>query len=118
MRWLVLAAVAALSSLSVIAAEPVAEEAPAAVEALAADVAVIVTPYLGVFVYLIARGHKMAEHTMQAAQAQDAAAQAYIREAAGTSTSAADELARLADLRDKGVIDDAEFQALKAKVVA
>ena len=44
MRWLVLAAVAALSSLSVIAAEPVAEEAPAAVEALAADVAVIVTP--------------------------------------------------------------------------
>jgi hypothetical protein len=43
-RWLVLAAVAALSSLSVIAAEPVAEEAPAAVEALAADVAVIVTP--------------------------------------------------------------------------
>ena len=44
MRWLVLAAVAALSSLSVIAAEPVAEEAQAAVEALAADVAVIVTP--------------------------------------------------------------------------
>ena len=44
MRWLVLAAVAALSSLSVIAAEPVAEEAPAAVEALATDVAVIVTP--------------------------------------------------------------------------
>jgi hypothetical protein len=43
-RWLVLAAVAALSSLSVIAAEPVAEEAPAAVEALATDVAVIVTP--------------------------------------------------------------------------
>lgn len=44
MRWLVLAAVAALSSLSVIAAEPVAEEAPAAVEALASDVSVIVTP--------------------------------------------------------------------------
>lgn len=44
MRWLVLAAVAALSSLSVVAAEPVAEEAPVAVEALASDMAVIVTP--------------------------------------------------------------------------
>jgi hypothetical protein len=78
---------------------------------------VIFLPYLGVFVYLIARGHKMSEHAMEAAQAQDAAAKQYIRDAAGTSGSAADELARLADLKEKGVIDDAEFQRLKAKVV-
>lgn len=79
---------------------------------------VIFLPYLGVFVYLIARGNKMAENTVRAAQEQDAAARAYIRDAAGSGGSAADELARLADLRDKGVIDDAEFQALKAKVIA
>lgn len=78
---------------------------------------VIFVPYLGVFVYLIARGHKMHEHAMEAAQAQDAAARAYIQQAAGTTPSAADELARLADLKDRGVIDDAEFQRLKAKAV-
>ncbi len=79
---------------------------------------VILVPYLGVFVYLIARGHKMSEHALEAAQAQDAAAREYIRSAAGTGGSAADELSRLADLKDKGVIDDAEFQRLKAKVVS
>jgi hypothetical protein len=78
---------------------------------------VIFIPYLGVFVYLIARGHKMHEHAVEAAQAQDAANRAYIQQAAGTSGSAADELARLADLKDKGVIDDAEFQRLKAKAI-
>ena len=79
---------------------------------------VILLPYLGVFVYLIARGHKMSEHALEAAQAQDAAARQYIQSAAGSGGSAADELARLADLKDKGVIDDAEFQRLKAKVVS
>ena len=74
---------------------------------------VIFLPYLGVFVYLIARGHKMSEHAMEAAQAQ----QDYIRQVAGTSASPADELARLADLKAQGVIDDAEFQRLKAKAI-
>jgi hypothetical protein len=46
---------------------------------------VIVVPYLGVFVYLIARGHKMSEHAAEAAQAQDAAQRTYIQNAAGTS---------------------------------
>src|SRR4051794_27137121 len=46
---------------------------------------VIFLPYLGVFVYLIARGHKMGEHAMAAAQAQDAAQRAYIQSAAGTA---------------------------------
>jgi hypothetical protein len=79
---------------------------------------VIFVPYLGVFVYLIARGHKMSEHAQEAAKAQDAAARQYIQEAAGTAASPADELHRLADLKDRGVIDDAEFQKLKAKVVS
>ena len=75
---------------------------------------VIFLPYLGVFVYLIARGHKMSEHAMEAAQAQ----QDYIRQVAGTSGgSTADELARLADLKAQGVIDDAEFNRLKAKAI-
>ena len=78
---------------------------------------VIAVPYLGVFVYLIARGHKMHEHAVEAAQAQDAAARAYIQQAAGTAASPADELARLADLKARGVIDDAEFQRLKAKAI-
>ena len=76
---------------------------------------IIVLPYLGVFVYLIARGHKMAEHAAAAAAAQDVAARAYIRDAA--TSSPADELARLADLKEKGIIDDAEFNRLKAQVV-
>jgi len=77
---------------------------------------VIILPYIGVIVYLIARGHKMGEHALETAQAQDAAARAYIRDAA-SSGSAADELTRLADLKARGVIDDAEFQRLKANVV-
>jgi hypothetical protein len=78
---------------------------------------VIVLPYLGVFVYLIARGHKMAEHAQEAAQAQNAAFTQAVQQAAGTGTSAADQLAKLADLKASGAIDDAEFERLKAQVV-
>ena len=78
---------------------------------------VIVIPYLGVFVYLIARGHKMHEHAVEAMEAQQAANKAYIQQAAGTTPSTADELARIADLKARGVIDDAEFQKLKAKAI-
>jgi hypothetical protein len=79
---------------------------------------VIVVPYLGVFVYLIARGHKMSEHAAQAARAQDAAQRAYIQNAAGAAPSAAAELAQLADLKAQGVISDAEFEQAKAKAIA
>ena len=83
-------------------------------------IGIILFPYLGVLVYLIARGGKMHEHAVQSAQAQDAAFRQYVQSAAGTGGggSVADELARLADLKDKGVIDDAEFQQLKAKALA
>ncbi len=77
---------------------------------------VILFPYIGIFVYLVVRGGKMHEHDVQAFQANEAAAREYIRTAAGTG-SAADELTRLADLKAKGVINDAEFQTLKAKVI-
>jgi Short C-terminal domain/Phospholipase_D-nuclease N-terminal len=80
---------------------------------------VVVLPYLGVFVYLIARGHKMSEHAAEAARAQDEAARQYIQSAVGQNgTSTADELAKLADLKAKGVIDEAEFQRLKQKALA
>jgi hypothetical protein len=75
----------------------------------------IFLPFLGVLIYLIARGEGMRDR----AAAQQAAARdqmnAYIRETAGTSS--ADELHKLSDLRDKGAISDAEFERAKAKLL-
>jgi len=81
---------------------------------------VIIVPYLGVFVYLIARGHKMHEHAAEAQQAAQAAFDAQVRAAAGTSggSSVADQLGKLADLKASGAIDDAEFQRLKAQLIS
>jgi hypothetical protein len=78
---------------------------------------VIVVPYLGVFVYLIARGHKMSEHAVEAAHAQDAAQRAYIQNAVGNAPSTADEIAQLSALKENGTITDAEFQQAKAKAL-
>jgi hypothetical protein len=78
---------------------------------------VIILPFLGVFVYLIARGSKMAQRDVDDAQAADQAARSYIRDVAQDS-SPADQLAKLADLRERGVITDAEFQQSKAKVLS
>lgn len=79
---------------------------------------VVVLPYLGVLVYLIARGKEMTQHSLDDARAMEAAQRQYIQNAAGgTAASPADEIARLADLREKGVIDEAEFQAGKAKAL-
>jgi hypothetical protein len=79
---------------------------------------VVFMPYLGVFVYLIARGGKMREHGMEDVQAADAAQRQYIESVVGNGGGgAAQEISRLADLRDKGVISEAEFQAAKAKAL-
>jgi Short C-terminal domain/Phospholipase_D-nuclease N-terminal len=79
---------------------------------------VIVLPYLGVFVYLIARGHKIQEHHLREAQAQEAAMRQYVQNVAGSGGGGtADEIARLADLRDRGVISEAEFQQAKANAL-
>jgi ABC-type multidrug transport system fused ATPase/permease subunit len=77
---------------------------------------VIILPFLGVFVYLIARGGKMHERAAEAAQAQQKAFDSYVQEAAGTSS--ADQLSKLADLKAKGVLTDAEFDAQKAKILS
>jgi ABC-type multidrug transport system fused ATPase/permease subunit len=78
---------------------------------------VIVVPFLGVLVYLIARGHKMSEHAAAAAQAQNDAMRAYVQEAAGPTSTAA-ELQKLAELHQQGVLSDDEFAAQKAKALS
>jgi Short C-terminal domain/Phospholipase_D-nuclease N-terminal len=78
---------------------------------------VLFIPLIGVLVYLIARGGSMHERAVHQAQQQDQEARQYIREAAGTPSSA-DQLAQLADLRDRGVITPAEFESQKAKILA
>ena len=80
---------------------------------------VIILPFLGVFVYLIARGGKMHERAAQDAAQQQKAFDDYVKQTAGTAgTSTADQLAKLADLKSQGVITDAEFDAQKAKILA
>jgi hypothetical protein len=78
---------------------------------------VLFIPLIGVLVYLIARGGEMHERAAQEAQQQDRAFRTYVQETAG-STSSADQLAKLAGLRDRGVITPEEFEREKAKVLA
>ena len=78
---------------------------------------VLFIPLIGVLVYLIARGGKMHEHAAQQAQRDDQQFRAYVKEAAGPE-STADQLAKLADLRDRGVITAQEFESQKAKILA
>jgi hypothetical protein len=76
---------------------------------------IAILPYLGVFIYLIARGGRIHEHAAHDAQHQDAALGSSVQSTAGTST--ADQLAKLADLRERGVINDEEFAKEKAKLL-
>lgn len=76
---------------------------------------IIFLPYLGIFLYLIVNGASMGTRAMKEMEAQDDAARAYIRDAAGTSP--ADELAKLADLHSKGTLDDAEYSKAKQRVL-
>ena len=78
---------------------------------------VLIIPLIGVLVYLIARGGKMQEHAVQEAQQQDQEVRSYIQQAAG-SPDPADQLSKLADLRDRGVITAQEFEQQKAKILA
>ena len=78
---------------------------------------VIAVPFLGVFIYLIARGRSMSErHLAEQAQAQ-AETSDYIRSVAKTS-SPADEITKAQQLLSSGAISQAEFDALKAKSLA
>jgi membrane protein implicated in regulation of membrane protease activity len=78
---------------------------------------VLFIPLIGVLVYLIARGSSMHERAMKEAQQQDQEFRAYVQDAAGSGNTA-DQLAKLADLRDRGVITADEFEREKAKVLA
>ncbi|MBV8430306.1 MAG: SHOCT domain-containing protein [Solirubrobacterales bacterium] len=78
---------------------------------------VLFIPLIGVLVYLIARGGSMHERAVQQAQQQDQAMRTYIQETA-SAPSSADQLAKLADLRDRGVITADEFDREKAKILA
>ncbi|MFD8983510.1 PLDc N-terminal domain-containing protein [Streptomyces sp. NPDC059564] len=80
---------------------------------------VCIIPFLGVLVYVIARGKDMGKREIAHAQEQQQAFNAYVREAAGTSgKSTTEELARLSELKAKGDLSEAEFQQAKQKLLA
>jgi hypothetical protein len=80
---------------------------------------VIILPFLGVFIYLIARGGKMQERKLHDAAEQKQAFDSYVREAAGSSGGdVTSQLTELASLKAQGVLTDAEFESQKAKVLA
>src|SRR5215218_3123027 len=75
-------------------------------------------PWLGTLVYLIARGRSMNERAYAQARRNEDALRQYVRETAGAgTTSTADELGKLAELRTRGTISDGEFQHAKAKLL-
>ncbi|MFG2651966.1 SHOCT domain-containing protein [Streptomyces sp. NPDC048436] len=81
----------------------------------------IVLPYLGVLVYVIARGRGMGQRDIKQAKQSEAALQDYIRKTVAegrTGPSGTDELARLAELRNSGALTDEEFDRAKVKLLA
>ncbi len=76
---------------------------------------IVLLPLLGILIYLIARGDGMNQRAMAKAAAAQEAQESYIREVAG---SPADELAKLADLKDKGLLSEEEFDSAKAKLLS
>jgi Phospholipase_D-nuclease N-terminal/Short C-terminal domain len=77
---------------------------------------ILFLPLIGVLVYLIARGHTMHEHAAQD-QARAIAFQRF-EQSGGASTGSADDIAKLADLHERGVLTDDEFARAKAKALA
>jgi hypothetical protein len=78
---------------------------------------VIVAPYLGVFVYLIANHDGMTERNIEKAQAQQAQMDQYVKSVAGSGGAAA-EIEKAKGLLDSGAITQAEFDAMKAKALS
>jgi hypothetical protein len=75
---------------------------------------IVVVPLFGVLIFLIARGHKMSEHAVRHARDQDAAFRQYVRSASSTP---ADDLEKLEDFKNRGVISEEEFQRAKQKAL-
>jgi hypothetical protein len=78
---------------------------------------VVVLPFLGVLIYLIAHGKDMGKRDMEQLQASQAQFDDYVRSVAGGDGGATAEIERAKALLDSGTIDQAEFEALKAKAV-
>jgi ABC-type multidrug transport system fused ATPase/permease subunit len=82
-------------------------------------IGIIIMPYLGVLLYLIFRGGKMHERAAQQAALQQKAFDQYVKQAAATpGSTTADQLSKLAELKTKGILTDAEFEAEKSKLLA
>jgi hypothetical protein len=79
---------------------------------------VIFLPLIGVLAYLIIRGRSMNERAAEQAAQRDQAFRSYVQDAAGSPNNSADQLAKLADLRQRGVITSDEFEQQKTKVLS
>ncbi|HET6860817.1 MAG TPA: SHOCT domain-containing protein [Streptomyces sp.] len=79
---------------------------------------VLVLPYLGVLVYLIARGKSMSERDLRQVKEHDEAVRHYIQKTAGTGSSSVGDLEKLSALKDKGDITQEEFDRAKVKLLA
>lgn len=81
-------------------------------------IVIVLIPLLGALIYLIAHGKDMTERDVRDYADMQAQQDEYIRSVAASSTSVADEVAKLAALRDKGVISNEQFEAQKAELLS
>lgn len=79
---------------------------------------VIFIPWLGILVYLIARGGGMHERALEQAKQMQAAQAEYLKSVVGASGSSTDQISSAKKLLDEGAITQAEFDQLKAKALA
>jgi Short C-terminal domain/Phospholipase_D-nuclease N-terminal len=79
---------------------------------------VVILPWFGILIYLIVRGGGMQKRAIARAQANESQFRDYVQQTAGSGTSTADQISKLADLKNQGAITDAEFEAQKAKLLA
>lgn len=79
---------------------------------------IVILPFLGMLIYLIARGQSMTERSMKQAEQQQDAADKYIRDVAGSGGGPSDEIARAKTLLDDGTITQDEYDSIKKKALA
>jgi len=79
---------------------------------------IVILPFLGMLIYLIARGQGMTERSMKKAEQQQSAADKYIRDVAGSGGGPSDEIARAKQLLDDGTITQDEYDSIKKKALA
>jgi len=78
----------------------------------------ILVPWLGALIYVIARGRSMTERQFAAAEKMRSDQERYIKDVAGGTPSPADQISEGKALLDRGAITPTEFEALKAKALA